>query len=42
MADAAVQKELANWIDAEVIAENILEHLEEEGIEPTLENGQKA
>ena len=33
--------ELADWIDADVIAHAILEELEEEAIPPTLENGQK-
>lgn len=36
-----VQKQLAAWIDADVIAESILEHLEEQGVEPTLEHGQQ-
>ena len=30
--------ELADWIETYPIAEHILEELEEEGIEPTLEN----
>jgi len=33
--------ELADWIDTSVIAEAILEELEEQGVSPTLENGQK-
>ena len=33
--------ELADWIDSQVIAEAILEELEEQGVSPTLENGQK-
>lgn len=41
MADETVQKELADWIDTDVIAENILEHLKEEGFEPTVENAKK-
>ena len=36
-----VQKQLVKWIDTEVIAENILEELEGEDVEPTLENAQK-
>ncbi len=32
--------ELANWIDASVIAEAIVEELEEQGIPATLQNGQ--
>jgi len=36
-----VQKQLAAWIDANVIAEHILEELEDEDVEPTLENGQQ-
>jgi len=32
---------LADWIDDGVIAQVILGKLEEEGISPTLENGQK-
>ena len=30
--------ELADWIETEVIAEHILDELEEQGIQPTLEN----
>lgn len=41
MPDLAVQKQLANWIDANVIAVNILESLEEKEVEPTFENAQK-
>jgi len=33
--------ELADWIDNSTIAEAILEELEEQGVPPTLENGQK-
>ena len=33
--------ELADWIDTSAIAEAILEELEEQGVSPTLENGQK-
>ena len=33
--------ELADWIDTSVIAEAILEELEEQQAAPTLENGQK-
>jgi len=33
--------ELADWIDTSTIAEAILEELEEQGVPPTLENGQK-
>jgi len=33
--------ELAEWIDTSTIAEAILEELEEQGVPPTLENGQK-
>jgi len=41
MPDLAIQEQLADWIDANVIAENILEALEEEAVEPTVENAQK-
>lgn len=41
MPDLAVQRQLADWIDANVIAENILERLEEGDVEPTVENAQK-
>jgi len=41
MADEAVQKEVADWIDTNVLAENILEYLEEEGFQPTVENAKK-
>lgn len=40
MSDEA-QKQLADWIDADVIAERILEELEEQGIAATLEHGQQ-
>jgi len=33
--------ELADWIDTSTIAEAILSELEEQGVPPTLENGQK-
>ena len=33
--------ELTDWIDTSTIAEAILEELEEQGVPPTLENGQK-
>ena len=33
--------ELADWIDTSVIAEAILEELEDQGVPPTLENGQE-
>ena len=33
-----IRHELASWIDTEVIAEHILDELEEQGIQPTLEN----
>lgn len=39
--DDKVKEALADWIDSGVIAEAILEDLEEAGIEPTLENAQK-
>jgi hypothetical protein len=32
--------ELAGWIDTDVIAEHIFDELEEQGVEPTLENAQ--
>lgn len=32
-----VVKEVANWIDTQVIAEMIADHLKDNGIEPTLE-----
>ena len=35
------QAELAQWIDDTVIAQVILEELEEEGVSATLENGQE-
>lgn len=37
-----VQEELAEWIDADVIADAIIEDLEERGVEATLENGKAA
>ena len=33
-----VRDELSDWIDSDVIAEEILEDLEESGVEPTLES----
>ena len=33
-----IRQELADWIDTNVIAEHILDELEEQGISPTLEN----
>ncbi len=36
-----IEQELADWIDTEVIAEHILEELEDNGIEPSVENAQK-
>ena len=33
-----IRQELADWIDTDVIAEHILEELEERGLAPTLEN----
>ena len=33
------REELAQWIDTTVIAEAILEELEDQGVQPTLENG---
>ena len=33
-----IRSELAGWIDADVIAENILEELEEQGVQSTLDN----
>ena len=36
-----VKDELADWVDTSVIAEAILAELEEQGLSPTLENGQK-
>ena len=33
-----IKRELAGWIETDVIAEHILEELEEQGIQPTLEN----
>jgi menaquinone-dependent protoporphyrinogen IX oxidase len=34
--------ELARWIDTQVIAEAIVDHLEREGMELTLQNGKDA
>ena len=33
-----IKQELADWIEADVIAEHILEELQEQGVQPTLEN----
>ena len=33
-----IRHDLAGWIDADVIAENILEELEEQGVQSTLDN----
>ena len=33
-----IRHDLAGWIDADVIAEHILDELEEQGIQPTLDN----
>ena len=38
---ALVIDEVANWIDTQVIAEMIVEHLEDNGIEPTVEECKK-
>jgi len=34
-----ISHELASWIDTDLIAEAILDELENQGIEPTLKNG---
>ncbi len=34
----SVIDELASWIEADVIAEHIADELEEQGVQPTLEN----
>lgn len=34
-----VERQLADWIDTQVIAEAICDHLEEQGREMTFENG---
>jgi len=36
----SVKHKLAGWIETEVIAEHILDELEEQGCQPTLENAQ--
>jgi len=36
----SVKHKLAGWIDTDVIAEHILDELEEQGVEPTIENAQ--
>jgi len=33
-----IRHELAGWIDADVIAEHILDEMEEQGVQPTIEN----
>ena len=33
-----IKRELSGWIETDVIAEHILEELEEQGVQPTLEN----
>jgi len=33
-----IKHELAGWIETDVIAEHILDELEEQGVQPTLEN----
>ena len=33
-----IKHDLAGWIETAVIAEHILEELEEQGVQPTLEN----
>ncbi len=33
-----LKQELADWIEADVIAERILDELEEQGVSPTIEN----
>jgi hypothetical protein len=33
-----IKHELSGWIETDVIAEHILEELEEQGVQPTLEN----
>jgi hypothetical protein len=35
----SVKRDLAGWIEADVIAEHVLDELEEQGIQPTFENG---
>jgi len=34
----SVKHKLVGWIEADVIAEHILDELEEQGVKPTLEN----
>lgn len=36
-----VKEALAQWIDTDVLAENILGEIKDAGEEPTLENGQR-
>ena len=36
-----VAKQVAKWIDTDVIAEEILEELADEGIEPSFENAKR-
>ena len=33
-----IRHDLSGWIDADVIAEHILDELEEQGVQPTLDN----
>ena len=33
-----IRHDLAGWIDTDVIAEHILDELEEQGVQPTLDN----
>ena len=33
-----IKHDLAGWIETDVIAEHILEELQEQGVQPTLEN----
>ena len=37
----SVRDEVSNWVDNDVIAEELLDDLVENGIEPTVENAQK-
>jgi hypothetical protein len=41
MSREETQKQVADWIEKDVIADAILDALEEEGIEATAENAQK-
>jgi len=40
-AEKTEKEKLADWIDADVIADAILEQLEEDGLAPRFENGKK-